>query len=340
MNNEETPMDTTDEREVAALLRSVGARPTASAQAMAGVRAAVAAEWRTAVAARQRRRQYVGWAAAAGIAVAAFGVWLAGPMLQSEPQVVASLARVVGSVEHNRGDGRWTPVTALTSLEPGTRLRTAADGRAAVQLGNGIELRLDARTHLALNDAGRATLSTGAVYVDSGQLRGGSGAEFDLETPAGTITHLGTQYQARIEDGRVLVGVREGRVRLSGKSADVVGNAGEQLVVADGQVTRSALASTAAAWNWVAQVTPPYVIEGQSVEAFLVWAARQTGRTVVYTSPEVARQARSVTLSGTVEGLTPDEAVAAVLSTTSLRPEIGTEHIRVEAPQPLDSRLR
>jgi ferric-dicitrate binding protein FerR (iron transport regulator) len=323
-----------DERDVAALLRSVGARPTASAQAMAEVRAAVAAEWRAAVGARQQRRRSVGWAAAAGVAVAAFGVWLARPMLQSEPQVVASLARVVGGVEQNQGDGRWTPVTATTSLESGTRLRTASDGRAAVQLSNGIELRLDARTQVALNDAGRATLSTGAVYVDSGQSQGSTGADFDLDTPAGTVTHLGTQYEARIADGRVLVGVREGRVRLSGSSGEVVGNAGEQLVVDDGRVTRAALAPTAEAWNWIEHVTPPYVIEGQSVEAFLVWAARQTGRSIVYTSPDVARQARSVTLSGTVEGLTPDEAVAAVLSTTSLQPEIGTEHIRIEASQP------
>jgi hypothetical protein len=41
-----------------------------------------------------------------------------------------------------------------------------------------------------------------------------------------------------------------------------------------------------------------------------------------------------VTLSGTVEGLTPDEAVMAVLSTTSLRPEIGAEHIRLQAARP------
>lgn len=335
--NEQSRMDTADDPDVAALLRRVGARPSASAHAMAEARAAVEAEWRATVAMRSRRRQYVGWAAAAGVAVAAFGVWLARPMLQSEPQAVASLARVVGGVEQNRGDGRWTPVTALASLDSGTRLRTAADGRAAVQLGNGIELRLDARTQLALHDAGRATLSTGAVYLDSGRPPGGPGgpgADFDLETPAGTITHLGTQYEARISDGRVLVGVREGRVRLSGRSGEIIGNAGEQLVVADGQVTRSALAPTAAAWHWVAEVTPPHVIEGQSVEAFLVWAARQTGRTVVYTSSDVARQARTVTLSGTVEGLTPDEAVAAVLSTTSLRPEIGTQYIRIEAPQP------
>jgi hypothetical protein len=38
-----------------------------------------------------------------------------------------------------------------------------------------------------------------------------------------------------------------------------------------------------------------------------------------------------VTLRGTVAGLTPDEAVQAVLSTTSLQPRIQAEHIRVES---------
>jgi hypothetical protein len=39
-----------------------------------------------------------------------------------------------------------------------------------------------------------------------------------------------------------------------------------------------------------------------------------------------------VVLRGTVEGLTPDEAVVAVLSTTSLRPVVEAEHIRIDAP--------
>ncbi len=75
-----------------------------------------------------------------------------------------------------------------------------------------------------------------------------------------------------------------------------------------------------AEWNWLATITPPFTLEGRSVEDFLEWAARETGRSVVFASPDAAERARAVTLSGTVEGLTPDEAVAAVLSTTSLRP--------------------
>jgi ferric-dicitrate binding protein FerR (iron transport regulator) len=331
--NESTRPETPDDVDVAALLRAVGARPAASAEAAAAVRASVAAEWRAAVATRQRRRQFTGWAAAASITVAALGVWLVRPLVQTEPQVVASLTRVVGSVEQNRGDGRWTPLAAAGPIESGTRLRTAADGRAALQLSNGVALRLDARTLVAFEDTTRAQLARGALYVDSGSTPGTPGPQFELDTPAGRVAHLGTQYEARIVDGGVRVAVREGRVRLSRAADDVVGTAGESLTIQGDRVVRAPLAPTAADWNWVADVTPPFGLEGRTVEEFLVWAARETGRTIVYASSDAARQARSVTLSGTVEGLTPDEAVQAVLSTTSLQPVVGAEQIRVEAPQ-------
>ena len=332
--NEESQLDTLDDTDVAALLRTVGPRPSASAQAMAEARAAVAAEWRATVAARQRRRQFAGWATAASVAMAAVAVWVVRPLLQTEPQTVASLARVVGSVEQNRGDGRWTPLAASDSIGTGAQLRTGTDGRAALHLNSGIQLRLDSRTLVALDDSGHATLSKGAVYVDSGGAPGTPSPDFELETPAGKVHHLGTQYEARLEDASLHVGVREGRVRVSSAAGDVLGDAGERVTVTGDRVSRSPLPRTAAAWNWVGSITPPHSIEGRSVEFFLVWAARETGRTIVYTSPDVARQARSVTLSGTVEGLTPDEAVTAVLSTTSLQPELGVEHIRISAAGP------
>jgi ferric-dicitrate binding protein FerR (iron transport regulator) len=331
--NESSPQDTPDDLDVAALLRAVGARPAASAEAAAAVRASVAAEWRAAVAARQRRRQFTGWAAAASVTVAALGIWLIRPLVQTEPEVVASLTRVVGSVEQNRGDGRWTPLESAGPIESGTQLRTATDGRAALQLSNGVTLRLDARTLVAFEDTTHARLAQGAAYVDTGRTPGAASPQFELDTPGGRIAHLGTQYEARIVDGNVRVGVREGRVRLARAAGDVVGTAGESLTIQGDRVVRAPLAPTAADWNWVADVTPPFSLEGRSVEDFLVWAARETGRTIVYASSDAARQARSVTLRGTVEGLSPDEAVQAVLSTTSLQTELGAEQIRVEAPQ-------
>jgi hypothetical protein len=114
----------------------------------------------------------------------------------------------------------------------------------------------------------------------------------------------------------------------------VQGTAGEQLIIRDAGVERSALARNAADWDWLAGVTPPFTLEGRSVEDFLAWAARETGRVVVFASHEATERARAVTLSGTLEGLTPDEAVAAVLSTTTLRAEIEAGRIRVEPVAP------
>jgi ferric-dicitrate binding protein FerR (iron transport regulator) len=320
-----------EEHDIAALLRAVGSRPAASAEAMAAARTAVEAEWRATVAARQRRRQFTGWAMAASVALGAVAVWLVRPLVQPEAQVVASLARVVGGVEENTGDGRWTPLAATDGIASGTRLRTASGGRAALRMANGVELRLDSRTLLAFEDATHATLEGGAVYVDSGAPGGAPGPDFVLDTPAGSVRHLGTQYQARYVNGDLQVAVREGRIAVDRTSGNVVAHAGEQITLADGDVTRAALAPNAADWSWVADVTPPFSIEGRSVEDFLIWVARETGRTIVYTSGEAAQQSRSVTLRGTVEGLTPDQAVQAVLSTTSLQPELGAEHIRVRA---------
>jgi len=332
--NDESRSHATDDTDIAALLAAAGPRVQPSHQAMADVRASVEAEWRATLATRQRRRHVAAWATAAGVAVAAVAVWVARPLVQSGHESVASLARVVGDVQQNSGNGRWTPLATTDSLEPGVQLRTGTGGRAAIRLRDGVELRLDSRTLVALEDARHATLSSGAVYVDSGAMPGVPGPDFAIDTPAGTVRHLGTQYEARLVDSGLRVGVREGRVEIESPGGDVLGDAGEQLTLSNGQVVRSRLAPTATDWDWVATITPPFSIEGRSVDAFLAWAGRETGRAVVYASPETARQARGVVLRGTVEGLTPDEAVVAVLSTTSLRPVVEAEHIRIDAAAP------
>jgi len=332
--NEDSRSIAMDDADIAALLAAVGPRARPSLQAMAEVRASVEAEWREALATRRRRRRFTGVAVAAGVAAAAVAVWVVRPLIQTGHETVASLARVVGDVQQNTGNGSWTPVGAADSIEAGVQLRTGTGGRAAIRLLDGIELRLDSRTLLALEDARHATLTGGAVYVDSGARRGVPTPDFALETPAGSVRHLGTQYEARLVDGGLRVAVREGRVQIDGSGSNVVGDAGEQLTVSNGQVVRSRLAPTATDWNWVASITPPFSIEGRSVDAFLAWAGRETGRTVVYASADAARQARGVVLRGTVEGLTPDEAVVAVLSTTSLRPVVEAEHIRIDAASP------
>jgi len=329
--NEQPRTDERDDADLAALLAAVGPRSQASPDTMASVRAAVAAEWRATVAARQRRRRFTTWAAAAGVAAAALAVWIAQPLRAPGGEVVASLTRVVGDVQQNDGDGRWVPLESAGLLKSGAQLRTGTGGQLALRLNDGVELRLDSRTLVALEDAQQARLAHGAIYVDSHAEPGTTPSEFMLATPAGTVRHLGTQYQARVANGDLRVAVREGRVQVGTTTGNVQGAAGEQLTISDGRVARSELAANAAEWDWLATITPPFNLEGRSVDAFLAWAGRETGRTVVYGSPDAEQQAREVILSGTLEGLTPDEAVAAVLSTTSLQAALDGDRLRIEA---------
>lgn len=329
--NEDSRANDRDDADLAALLKAAGPRSQPALEAMAGVRAAVEAEWRSAVAARLRRRRFATWAAAAGVAAAALAVWIAQPLRAPGGAVVASLTRVVGDVEQNAGDGRWIPLESTGPIMSGAQLRTGTAGQVALRLEDGVELRLDSRTLVAFDDPQRARLSHGAVYVDSGTESGSSTADFTLATPAGAVRHLGTQYQARVGNGDLRVAVREGLVQIRSSSGTVQGGPGEQLTISRGRIERSGLAANAAEWDWLATITPPFNLEGRSVDGFLAWAGRETGRTVVYGSPDVEQQARDVILNGTLEGLTPDEAVAAVLSTTSLRAVVDGDWIRIEA---------
>ena len=326
-----SPTSEQDDRVLAGLLKTAGPRVQPPSLAAAQVRATVEAEWRAVVDRRRQRRRTATWAVAAGLTVAALGVWIARPWQTPPGEVVATLTRVTGAVEASSGRGRWTPVVEGSEVTTGTRLRTGNGGRAALALGDALAVRLDTRTQITLADARHATLDEGAVYVDAGTAQDTATSQLEIETPVGIVRHLGTQYEARRTRGGLNLGVREGRVSVDRRSGPVTAVAGERLAIADGRIVRERLEPNAAAWNWVSSVTPPFSIEGRSVDTFLAWAGRETGRQIVYASPEAEARARSVTLRGTVEGLTPEEAVAAVLATTTLEAVIEPRQLRVEA---------
>ena len=327
------PPGSDDDRDLAALLRAAGPRDQASAEMRAQVQAAVAAEWRATVEARQRRRQFVPLLAVASVATIAVATWLAQPLLRQEAGPVATVALMTGAVQVRHADaGRWLALAATDKVNAGDELQTASDGRVALRLHDGLEVRLDTQTQLTLADAGSARLERGAVYVDAGATAHSKAASFVLGTPAGDVRHLGTQYAVRALDGTVLVNVREGSVAIGQGRDRIVGSAGEQLsVTSSGAVVRTTIAPRDTQWAWVESIAPPFAIEGRPLDNFLAWAARETGRQLVYTSPAAAAAAASIELKGSVAGLDPDAAVAAVFTTTpSLRAAVGDTHIRVE----------
>lgn len=335
MNNHEQNSERSGDADLAALLRAVGPRLQPPADIAAEVRAAVAAEWRTTVAARQpaRRRVVRPWMAmAASVTAIAIAVGIALPRLNGAGDAMATVARVSGATEvRHSADDAWQPLTAGSNVAAGDEIRTQAASRVALRRPDGLEVRLDEATQLAFNNDERASLATGSVYVDAGAPGSGSDA-FVIGTPYGDVRHLGTQYVAAVKDDMLQVDVREGSVAIDKGQIPVVARAGESLTVArDGAVSRSPLDVYGESWHWAESVAPEFAIEGRSLDEFLAWAGRETGRKIVYTSADAALEAESTQLKGSIAGLAPEAAVIAVFaSEPGLRQQIAGGQIRVE----------
>jgi hypothetical protein len=90
-------------------------------------------------------------------------------------------------------------------------------------------------------------------------------------------------------------------------------------MTAAGVATRTAISPSDPSWDWAVSAAAPFDIDNQSLAAFLRWAARESGRPLVYASPEVQALAESIRLRGSIAGLDLNTALAVTLSTTQLR---------------------
>jgi len=333
MNDRQDPESlAAEERRLGSLIRQGGARPRPDARLQAAVRKAVAAEWRAVVAARWRRRQR--WSVAA---VAVFAAVMAGalvPRLVEPGPVVAAVMRVNGAVDIEGGRLLARPVRAVAgdALHAGSTIRSGAGSRLALEI-NGIALRLDQDSELVVRAADSVELRHGAVYLDSGA-QGGASPPLVIGTRFGSVEHLGTQYETRVSADGLRVRVREGRVQLQRVGQEAVnGQAGEQLMLdSDGVVRRQHIARDGMDWAWVSEIAPAYDIEDRSLFDFLLWVSRETGCELAFGSAAVEQLARDTVLHGSIQGLSPERALSAVLVATSL------QHVRTRGSLRVDFR--
>jgi ferric-dicitrate binding protein FerR (iron transport regulator) len=328
-----------DDADIANLLRASGKREQPSSDLERHIRAAVHAEWRATVAQRNRVRQRIWLAAAASILLLVSGLWFNQTRMVMPGAVVASVERIAGTVSTSQpstlawltGD-RWQAVQPQQQLRTHEILETDRDGRAALRIAS-VSLRLDHDTRVAFLAPDRIEVLRGAAYVDSGN-RSSAEKQLFLETPAGAIRHMGTQYEVRVLSTGTRIKVREGRVELSddsGVKEQLI--AGEQLTVAaDGTHTRAISVPHGADWTWTGDVAPSIDIEGRQLAQFLSWVARETGRRVVFVDPRAEAEAVAAILHGSVAGLRPEEAFEAVLPTTRLRGRLADGDILIDMP--------
>ena len=299
---------------VASLIRAAGRRAEPPVDAYQQVFTAATAAFREKTA-KRRERTLLLWAAAASVAALAIALVLQWNSSSTQAQV-ATVARVIGSVELE-ADGGWKPMTeAGGALAKGARLRTLAGGGVALALDGGASLRLAAATEVLMDGPRRILLRSGTLYLDK---TGSVGTGYQIETPAGTARDVGTQFELHVAGGALRLRVREGRVEIDRAGQHLSGSAGEQLEIDPlGGVTRSTIAATDMAWQWTETVAPAPDIDGQPAAVLLAWVARETGRRLHYESAAVATRAANVILHGNIRHLAPLAALDVMLATTDL----------------------
>src|SRR5690606_15313981 len=94
---------------------------------------------------------------------------------------------------------------------------------------------------------------------------------------------------------------------------------GEELVLtAAGALSRGSVPFHGEAWSWVEDIAPSFELEGRTLGELLAWFGRETGLDVTWSDPAAEQRAAPIVLHGSVDALSPEEALAAVLPTCGL----------------------
>ena len=258
------------------------------------------------------------------VALAASAVLMAVLFMPPPHDVAGPLP--VGTIVKLAGNGTDTQFVG-GPVYPGMTLKTNSDGGMSIALANAESLRLDQETELVITEGDSFSLVAGRVYVDTGDfVYRDKGVVID--TVFGAVSDVGTQFSVNVSSDVLDVAVREGRVDVQSSGKELVAVAGERLLIEQGREAQfDLLQPYDAYWNWVAELTPSYDLENRSLLDFLRWAARETGRELVFEDNELRMAAMRTDLHGSVDDFTPVEAVQAVMSTTTFRYRIEADKI-------------
>jgi ferric-dicitrate binding protein FerR (iron transport regulator) len=305
------------------LLKLAGSRPQPDAERKAEFKKHLHAEWHSVTAPATQRRTFQ-WTAAVLVAAAAVFLVVWPPLWRITPDVPVS--NVVGRVVRSEGLVRSLPtgtasapaqpVTVGDEIRTDTLIDTTAGGRVAVALDDGASLRVDVGTRMVMLRERVVRLDQGAVYVDS---RLDRNRPILVQTQNGEVRDIGTQFEVRAGSSTLLVRVREGEVIVDRRGSSISARAGELLSIdPQGRPARSAAPVFGPEWEWVAAIAPQFRLEGSTVQQFLDWVGREQGWRWRFADADTARRAAGIVTHGSVEGYTPEEALAIVLPTCGL----------------------
>ena len=269
------------------------------------------------------------WMVPAGVAataaIAAIAMVIVSQIEAPAPlRVAATVSRVVGAGPISADYIQGAPVHA------GKVISTGPDEGLSLLLVRSESLRIDENTQIRVDAADRFTLLAGRIYADTGQFVYRNGG-LKIDTEFGLVTDVGTQFSVAATDQSLDVAVREGRVDVRNQSDTYAARMGQRLTLVQGEsASVTDLDTHDDYWDWVVDLTPTFDMTNKSLLDFLKWAARETGRELQFESNESRMFAMRTDVHGSAEGLTPEEALEAVLATTTVRYRIEDDKIIID----------
>ena len=301
---------------VAQLMKLAGPRPSIPADLEMRVHERVKQEWQTSLPRHRASRWMVPLALAASIIVA---VIINIRPADMSSRTLGTVARVAGGAAMSVGQ----------SVNEGDILRTAAGQGIGITLPEGLSLRMAAESNLRFDGPDDFTLLSGQVYADSGQ-QIYRDRHITIHTTAGSVTDIGTQFAVHFDDDELAVAVREGKVDIATGLETHTALAGDRLLlVADEEIVVDQITANDDSWDWAVALAPSFDIDNKSLLDFLKWAARETGKELVFTNDELRMAAMNAKLYGSVSDFTPQEATESVLSTTNFDYQIDEYRITI-----------
>lgn len=305
-----TPMNGDDAMDdIGQLVRFAGQRESVNDERMGRARERVGSHWQDVVEQRQRQRRFSRnqhFAIAASIVAVVGFAFMQWPVISGADQPVM-VDRVSG---HVTIDGR--PVSNGDVIATHSTIVTGNDGRIALTFPVGQSVRLDTDTEITVQASDHIALAIGGVYIDSGPAT--EDAYIAVATRFGVATDIGTQFQVRVGDEQMQVGVREGLVELSRPDAALLtidsGNLLELSV--NGSEVGRRIASNDPVWSWVGSISPAFEIEGVTLEDYLNWYTREVGLEIEWQDTRSLNLARLTRLSGSIDGMSLDNGLELV----------------------------
>jgi ferric-dicitrate binding protein FerR (iron transport regulator) len=316
------PMAADDaEDTVAKLISLAGPRAEIAADLQSRVHDKVRLEWLRATRRKQLKRWAVPLAVAASVLLA---------VAINLPSPTVSLPKV-GTVTYVAGDdaSNGTGFSVGDAVLMNDVIETGNSAGLSLALVDDISLRIDSHTAIRIDSADEITVLRGQIYADSGE-RIYRDRHITVHTAGGSATDVGTQFSVAYESGQLNVSVREGRVDIASDQQTFTAEAGDSLTIQPGnEIVREKVTPYDASWEWASALAPGFVGQNESLLDFLKWAARETGKELIFANDELRMAAMGTTVYGAVRDFRPMDAIATVLPTTAFKYRVDERSITI-----------